>query len=374
VLYDLKKQKAAFPLEQLQKKLAGENRLDEELLKLFDIWNDLDFPTFRVCASLMQEFDLMYLVPRKDSSEPVEYLVPLFHREGFRPPSQKAGLRASLGKTFREGLKLLERRSALRSERTREYVFPAYVPHGLFFRLVARWHRLAQYKSVSEHGLDAMVEYIETREKPNFVRIQERLEEDGCGSIKLQFWVESRAPQDVENLDRTMKQFLVEVDDVLRNVFPQLPCRVKETQEESGKAVLKDLMLSREGLKDRQMRKRAYPFKVELNEALEHQLKMANKTSREILEVALKQLRALHLKTGKSLSGPFPLHPNDKALNEALETLLKNSEEEFSSRESVEELCRTVRRLSSRLRTDFDAFLSHSWGRSEAIIKGTPAF
>jgi len=103
-------------------------------------------------------------------------------------------------------------------------------------------------------------------------------------------------------------------------------------------------------------------FKIELNEALDHQLKMANKTSVEILEVALIQLRALHLKTGRSLADPFPLHSGDTELREALESLLRNTEEDFASRETVEALCQTLRRLSSRLRTDFDIFLSHSWG------------
>jgi len=373
-LYDLQlPPKALYSLAELQKKLSEDLRLDERLLRLFPIWKDLDPASFDICVNLMQEFDLMYMVPRKDPGDPAEYLVPLFLRSGFHPDGKmrKGGtFRKSLSHKVAEALKRLKRRSAIRTERQRVYKFPVYIPAGLFFRFVARWHRLATYKSTSEHELQAVVEFLSAEERPVYILIEESVERDGSGEVRLRFWVESSATEDVANLDRTVRLFLAESDEVLEKFFSELPFTREEfdiggkllakTAEEARK--FEDMLFASQELSELQMAKPVYKFKVALNDALDHQLKMANKSTNEILEVALAQLRALHLKTGKMLSDPFPLHDRDVEVREALIWLHDQSGNAFASRETVVQLCQIVRRLSSRLRTDFDVFLSHSWG------------
>jgi len=153
------------------------------------------------------------MVPPKDPGDPAEYLVPFFLRSGFHSDGKKrkgGTFRKSLSRKVAEALKRLELRSAVRTERQRVYKFPVYIPTLLFFRFVARWHRLATYKSTAEHELQAVVEFLFAEERPVYILIEESVEKDGSGEVRLRFWVESTATEDDANLDRTMRHFLAE--------------------------------------------------------------------------------------------------------------------------------------------------------------------
>jgi len=56
-----------------------------------------------------------------------------------------------------------------------------------------------------------------------FILIEENVENDGSGEVRMRFWVESSAKEDVANSDRTVRLFLVESDEVLEKFFSELP-------------------------------------------------------------------------------------------------------------------------------------------------------
>jgi len=135
VLYDLKSPSRNFPLAKLPMKLEKEQKLDEGMLNLFPVRKKLDAGTFRICVNLMQEFDLMYSLPRPRSGDPIEYLVPLFLRSGFHPKTfapQRQSIRSSLSCAFNEANKKLTRQSGVRSERLRVNDFFAFSFHMAF--------------------------------------------------------------------------------------------------------------------------------------------------------------------------------------------------------------------------------------------------
>jgi len=175
-----------------------------------------------------------------------------------------------------------------------------------------------------------------------YILIEEKVERDGSGQVCLLSWVESSTTEDVANLDRAVRLFLAESDEVLEKFFSELPF-TREEFDIGGKLLVKHgsmvmeqsreetadfqtLVAKSASLSERQMRKPPYEFKVALNEALDHQLKMASKSTNEIMKVALAQLRALHLKTVRILFEPFPLHDGDTEIRQALNPSSVNQE------------------------------------------------
>jgi len=109
ILYDLKVDQS------LKDKLSDKCLLDERLLHEFPVWNSLKKGPFMVVSSLMQEFELMFQVARRDESQPKEFLVPLFLRSGFWGSKQRARVaRPSRSSSLPEALKKLSRRSKTR--------------------------------------------------------------------------------------------------------------------------------------------------------------------------------------------------------------------------------------------------------------------
>ncbi|CAK9035000.1 Probable serine/threonine-protein kinase roco5 (Ras of complex proteins and C-terminal of roc 5) [Durusdinium trenchii] len=409
-LFDLKK----APVE-LQKKLQETCVLDERLLCLFPVWRGLDGPTLELGVNLLVQFALVYEIPRDKQGDPREFMTPLFLRKGFSGALQSAGkrrgsrLRDSMARVL-QGLRRSQRRDFSSSATTlsQRYEFFAFVPHGLFLRFVARSHRLAEIYQLEEHRALAKAKFTPRGEKSVYVLFEEvRDEQDGTGRVDISCAVESAEKGDVDNLSRTFRLFVDEMDQVLQDSFRQVPFKalvldaekkrgvmvedLTKAQEDgsdrvdtydtqapvlarqpSGKVLVAEhVPLAEELLKlavDPRLKKRTpYQVRRKVDQAIVHQLKLADKSLQEILEEAQRQLNDLRVYRGLAADDvAFGLHEDD-SLRAEISNALKRPQDHFvQDRALVEALCELVRRCSTRLlRTQWDAFWSHSWGEGQ---------
>ncbi|CAK9114386.1 Probable serine/threonine-protein kinase pats1 (Protein associated with the transduction of signal 1) [Durusdinium trenchii] len=409
-LYDLKKASL-----ELQKKLQETCVLDERLLRLFPVWRGLDGPTFELGVSLLVQFALVYEIPRDKQGDPREFMTPLFLRKGFSGALQSAGkrrgsrLRNSMARVV-QGLRRSQRRAFNSSATTlsQRYEFFAFVPHGLFLRFVARSHRLAEIYQLEEHRALAKAKFTQRSEKSVYVLLEEvRDEQDGTGHVDISCAVESTEKADVGNLSRTFRLFVDEMDQVLQDSFRQVPFKALvldaekkrgvmvedltkaqadrsdqvdayDTQapvlarQPSGKVLVAEhVPLVNELLKfavDPRLQKRTpYQVRRKVDQAIVHQLKLADKSLQEILEEAQRQLNAIRVYRGLAADDvDFGLHEDDPLCARVSDTLKRPKEHFVHDRARVEALCEVVRRCSTRLlRTKWDTFWSHSWGEGQ---------
>ncbi|CAK9114649.1 Probable serine/threonine-protein kinase pats1 (Protein associated with the transduction of signal 1) [Durusdinium trenchii] len=406
-LYDLKK---APP--ELQKKLQETCVLDERLLCLFPVWRDLDGPTLELGVDLLMQFGLVYEIPRDKQGDPREFMTPLFLRKGFSGALQSAGkrrgsrLRDSMARVI-QGLRRSQGQafSSTATTLSQRFEFFAFVPHGLFLRFVARSHRLAETYQLEEHRALAKAKFALGGEKSVYVMLEEaRDEQDGSGRVDISCAVESAKKGDVDNLSRTFRLFVDEMDQVLQESFRQVPFKAlvldakkkrgvmvedlvkaetdgsrdvdsydTETpvlaRQPSGKVVVAEhVPLAKELLKfaanPRLQKRTPYQVRRKVNQAIVHQLKLADKSLREILDEAQRQLNAIRVYRDVAAdSVDFGLHEDDPLSAEISNTLKHPKEYFLQDRDRIEALCDLIRRCSTRLlRTRWDTFWSHSWG------------
>jgi len=135
-----------------------------------------------------------------------------------------------------------------------------------------------------------VVRFRSGSEKPVFVHALEQVGSDGSGVVELVFWVESTEGFDMANLERTMPLFVRGADEVLETMFPQLPFK---RQNPLGNGNDLDEFGVPSSLSESQASKLPYDFRMALDEALDHQLSMASQPAQEIVQMILRQLRAL---------------------------------------------------------------------------------
>ncbi|CAK9005588.1 Probable serine/threonine-protein kinase pats1 (Protein associated with the transduction of signal 1), partial [Durusdinium trenchii] len=406
-LYDLKK----APLE-LQKKLQENCVLDERLLCLFPVWQDLDGRTLELGVNLLEQFALVYEIPCDKQGDPREFMTPLFLRKGFSGALQSAGkrrgsrLRDSLARVV-QGLRRSQRQafSSTANLLSQRFEFLAFVPHGLFLRFVARSHRLAEIFQLEEHRALAKAKFVSLAEMPVHVVLEEvRDEKDGTGHVDITCVVESFKGDDVENLSRTFRLFVEEMLKLLQSSFRQVPFKALVLDAEKKRGVMvADLAKARENGSDEvdaydtkgrtlapqpsgkvrvveqvplieQLPKfkvdpdlrhwTPYEVRQDVHVAIEHQLALARKPLREILEVAQEQLNIIRVYCGIGPEDPtFGLHQRDRLCEELATEIQRSEDHLLQHRDRVEQLCSVVRRCSTRLlRSKWDTFLSHTWG------------
>ena len=417
-LYDLKSPRADVPLQELQARLKDQCLLDRRLLELFPLWKDLDAGEFALCVQLLRQFELVFDIPRASAEDPVQFMVPMFLRRGFvgskSDGERKVAHPGRKPSSFIKSARASWRKSMSKATQvTLRFEFYAFIPHGLFLRFVARSFRLAQYETLAESLVEAVYEPSAKDQQPVHVTLTEARDGDGAGRVDVRCAVHSSKAEDVRNVQRTFQLFVKEMDDLLSESFRVVPFErvvlskdgktaallrdVVDAEEKNesqvklfdasqsclrpersrrgtisaeSKDVVKSLQALMRGAKIREQRLKhdIYTVKEAVHDALKHQQDAKGKATVEVVAVAMAQLKLLCVHQGVDLDDAavkFPLHEADTAMRETLRAMLDRDVDEFADRATAESLCLDVRRLSTRLRTAFDAFMSHSWGEGQ---------
>lgn len=382
VLYQL--ESSSLPLKQLQDQLLNDCKLDIRLLKLFDEWKVLSGSDFDICVVLLKQFELLYSIRPPRQEDPVtEFIVPLFLREDFwgakarriAPKKQRAAWAKSIRKSFWKS-------SIKRSHR---YVFYVFLPDGLFLRLVSRCYRLATYVSVSEHLLEAEVKYKDGEKI--MIELRETRSKDGTGSIGITC-LTSKA---TKLLDSVFTRFTDELKALIADSYKVLP--YEELVETKNKDLVRtaDIIKEESNVKTYRVVQRqgsiildlesktlslasiledvspdaivkvkgTYLFKKLLRQRVREDLMLRlDSEPIQVRDNLMVGLKSIYKRIGVSVGDHSFLNPNDDFVK-TLELSLKKL---YNSPSELNSLGQIILRLENRIRTDFDGFLSHSWG------------